>query len=40
MHNGNFDAVLIPDGGHCLILENPDEFNRQLRAIAKQFPHE
>jgi pimeloyl-ACP methyl ester carboxylesterase len=37
---GDFDAVLLPDQGHFLMLEKPDEFNRQLRAIVEQFRQE
>jgi pimeloyl-ACP methyl ester carboxylesterase len=30
---GDFDAVLMPDVGHFLMLEKPVEFNRHLRII-------
>ncbi|MHC4698766.1 MAG: alpha/beta fold hydrolase [Planctomycetota bacterium] len=30
---GDFDAVLMPDVGHFLMLEKPAEFNRHLRII-------
>jgi pimeloyl-ACP methyl ester carboxylesterase len=33
---GDFDAVLMPDAGHFLMLEKPAEFNRNLRLIISQ----
>ena len=33
---GDFDAVLMPDVGHFLMLEKPDEFNRHLRMMIDQ----
>lgn len=30
---GNFDAVLMSDAGHFLMLEKPAEFNRHLRSV-------
>ncbi len=33
---GDFDAVLIPDVGHFLMLEKPVEFNRHLRTVLDQ----
>ncbi len=33
---GDFDAVLIPDVGHFLMLEKPVEFNRHLRIMIDQ----
>ena len=33
---GDFDAVLMPDVGHFLMLEKPVEFNRHLRVILDQ----
>ncbi len=33
---GDFDAVLIPDVGHFLMLEKPAEFNRHLRIMMDQ----
>ena len=33
---GDFDAVLMPDVGHFLMLEKPVEFNRHLRIIIDQ----
>jgi pimeloyl-ACP methyl ester carboxylesterase len=33
---GDFDAVLMPDVGHFLMLEKPIEFNRHLRIIIDQ----
>jgi pimeloyl-ACP methyl ester carboxylesterase len=30
---GDFDAVLMPDVGHFLMLQKPVEFNRHLRSI-------
>jgi sigma-B regulation protein RsbQ len=34
---GDFDAVLMPNVGHFLMLEKPTEFNRHLRIIIDQF---
>jgi pimeloyl-ACP methyl ester carboxylesterase len=31
--HGDFDAVLMPDVGHFLMLERPVEFNRHLRTL-------
>ncbi|MFQ5504824.1 MAG: alpha/beta fold hydrolase [Planctomycetota bacterium] len=33
---GDFDAVLMPDVGHFLMLEKPVEFNRHLRIMIDQ----
>lgn len=33
---GDFDAVLMPDVGHFLMLEKPVEFNRHLRIVIDQ----
>jgi pimeloyl-ACP methyl ester carboxylesterase len=33
----DFKAVLIDDVGHFLMLEKPDEFNRKLREVLKEF---
>ncbi len=33
---GDFDAVLMPDVGHFLMLEKPVEFNRHLRMMIDQ----
>ena len=33
---GDFGAVLMPDVGHFLMLEKPEEFNRHLRAMIDQ----
>lgn len=37
---GDFEAVLLPDVGHFLMLESPDEFNPQLRTIVEQLAKE
>jgi len=33
---GDFDAVMMKDVGHFLMLEKPDEFNHDLRSIIQQ----
>ncbi len=33
---GDFEAVLMPDTGHFIMLEKPDEFNRHLRSMIDQ----
>jgi len=34
--HGDFDAVLMPDVGHFLMMEEPAEFNRHLRDIIEK----
>jgi pimeloyl-ACP methyl ester carboxylesterase len=33
----DFSAVTVEDVGHYLMLEKPDEFNRKLRDVLKEF---
>ena len=35
--NADFDAVIMPHGGHYLMLERPEEFGRHLALIIGEF---